>query len=218
MAWFFSKKQTVSKEEFQGLIETIKKSFTNIKTDVSNLQEKTVTNQEQIKELQNILGYLNESIKTINNRIENIYPRPARQSRRIEEREPIQEDLAEQEQLTYSETKSTKKLFIEKLTEVQEEILKKVIALQRESPNKLISAKDVAQEMYPESQYAQVRPMISSYLDILEEFGYLKKIRKRRQVFIELKERGRSLSQTTQNSQIKISREKRNVSNKRKKI
>lgn len=208
MAWFFSKKQTVSKEEFRGLIETIKKSFSNIKTDVSNIKEKTLTNQEQIKELHNILGYLNESIKTMNTRIENISFRPARQSRRIEE-ESIQEDLTEQEQLTYSETRSSKKGFIEKLTEVQEEILKKVIALQRESPNKLISAKDIAQEMYPESQYAQVRPMISSYLDILEEFGFLKKIRKRRQVFIELTERGKSLSQTTPNSQIKISREKR---------
>ena len=153
MVWFFSKKQTVSKEEFQCLIETIKNSFSNIKTDVSKIKEKTLTNQEQIKDLRNTLGYLNESIKTMNNRIEHISFRQARQNRRIEEEESIQEDLTEQEQLTYSETKSTKKKFI-------------------------------------------------------------KKIRKRRQVFIELTDRGNSLSQTTPNSQIKVSREKRNVSNK----
>jgi len=184
----FSKK--VSKEEFNRLIETIKNSFLNVKTDISKIKDKTTSNEDEIKEIRNTISYINQSITSLNNKIDSLSI--TRQRTRINKRKPIIEEL-ELEIPQSAQSKLSKTPILEKLTPVQEEMLKRLAALNRENPNSLISAKDLASELYPESEYSKVRPMISNYLDILEELNLLKKIRKRRQVYIELTEKGKSL-------------------------
>ena len=64
MGWFF--KKGVSKHEFHELIDSMKLSFKNVKKDITSIQDISATSQEQIQELNNIIGYLNQSLKASN--------------------------------------------------------------------------------------------------------------------------------------------------------
>ena len=197
MSWFF--KRGVEKKDLQDLVESMKISFSNVKTDISKIKDSTDQNQDEIQELHNVIGYLNQSLRSLNEKVDSIKIQPARQSKQRE----ISEELEESPQ-----TISQPRRIEEKLTMVQEDMLKKLAALSRESGESPISAKELTTEMYPESEYSSIRPMISNYLDVLEELNLLRKVRKRRQVFIELTEKGKSLA-SSQITSIKISRSKK---------
>ena len=211
MGWFFSRK-SVSNEKFDELVNSIKLSFSNVKKDISSFKEKQLSNETQIGEIQNILAYLNKSLSLIYSRLE-----------LLEKLNQKKENITIYQNYNEIDDKNPiprlqSKDVLNKITSVQEEMIEKLAALNRESKSKLIAAKDLAQEMYPETEYSKVRPMISNYLDILEELGLIKKIRKRRQVFIELTEKGKFLTESSPSTKIKISRISRNAANKRKKI
>lgn len=70
------------------------------------------------------------------------------------------------------------------LTEMQQQICWKLAALQKESPNKWISFKVLAGELYPNKDYGVVRSTVSEYITLLEEMGYVQKKRRGRQTYV----------------------------------
>ena len=201
MGWFF--KRGAEKKDLQDLVESMKVSFSNVKKDISKIKDSTDQNQDEIQELHNVIGYLNQSLRSLNEKVDSIKFQPARQNRTREISEELEEFPQESPQ-----TISQPRRIEEKLTTVQDDMLKKLAALSRESGGSPISAKELTTEMYPESEYSSIRPMISNYLDLLEELNLLKKMRKRRQVFIELTEKGKSLA-SSPITNIKISRSRK---------
>lgn len=205
MAWFSKK---VLRREFNDLISSIKNSFSNVKKDFSKIKGLSNLNKSQIEEIYNIVNNLNSALQDLGDRVD------ALDRSRIPVRDTNQESQEYQEKVLSTSAPHARTHFLERITSVQEEILKKIMALTRESSSTEIAAKDVAREMYPESDYSSVRPMISNYLDILEEFGFITKIRKRRQVFVTLTEKGENFSEIFSESKLRFSKIK--LSKKRK--
>ena len=50
--------------------------------------------------------------------------------------------------------------------------------------------KHLSEELYPEKEYNDVRSMISDYVNLLNEYGLVKKTRKGRQIFVSITEKG----------------------------
>lgn len=70
------------------------------------------------------------------------------------------------------------------LTETQQKLCWKIAALQKEMPNEWVSLKTIAQDMYPEKDYASVRSTICQFVSQLEEMGFIKRRRKGRQTYV----------------------------------
>jgi predicted transcriptional regulator len=50
--------------------------------------------------------------------------------------------------------------------------------------------KQLSEELYPEKKYNDVRSMMSDYINLLSEYGLVKKIRRGRQIFLSITEKG----------------------------
>jgi len=72
----------------------------------------------------------------------------------------------------------------ESLTETQQKICWKIAVLQKEMPNQWISLKCLAQEIYPDRDYSQVRSTLSQFITALEEMGIVQRKRKGKQTYV----------------------------------
>ena len=70
------------------------------------------------------------------------------------------------------------------LTDTQQQICWKLASLQKETPDKWISQKYLAQEIYPERDYNQVRSALSQYISVLEDLGIVVRKRKGKHAFV----------------------------------
>jgi len=70
------------------------------------------------------------------------------------------------------------------LTETQQKLCWKIAVLQKELPNEWLSLKYLAQEMYPDRDYASVRSTVSQFIAQLEDLGFVKRRRKGRQAYV----------------------------------
>ncbi len=70
------------------------------------------------------------------------------------------------------------------LTDTHQKICLQIAAVQKELPNQWISLKYLAQEMYPDKGYNQVRSTLSQYISGLEDLGYVKRMRKGKQAYV----------------------------------
>lgn len=66
-------------------------------------------------------------------------------------------------------------MHFDNLTEKQKEFCRILAALHSESPNRWVSFKFLAEELYPNYDYNKVRSTISEYTSLLEELGFVKK-------------------------------------------
>ena len=70
------------------------------------------------------------------------------------------------------------------LTETQQKLCWLIARLQSEMPNQWISLKYLAQETYPEKDYGKVRSTLSSYINVLEELGFIERKRNGKQTYV----------------------------------
>ena len=173
MVWpFTTNKRITELENKLNLIETsLRVSFHNIKKDLINI---TNLKEDQIKNVIRRLAIIESQLFDI--------------SEKTQQDEAPGEIIQKTEPLLLQA--SQKKPIAESLTEVQQNMLTLLAKLNIENPSQWFSAKYLAQELYPEKQYEKIRPMISTYLDVLEEFNLIRKERKRKQVFIKLTDKG----------------------------
>ncbi|MEK6817019.1 MAG: hypothetical protein AABY09_05370, partial [Nanoarchaeota archaeon] len=95
--------------------------------------------------------------------------------------EEISEDEEEDE---LPSTLTLDKSSWDSLTETHQKICLQIAAVQKELPNQWISLKYLAQEMYPDKGYNQVRSTLSQYISSLEDLGYVKRMRKGKQAYV----------------------------------
>lgn len=72
------------------------------------------------------------------------------------------------------------------LTALQKNLLEIMAKLHEEGAKNWISLKQLVEERYPDKDYEDVRPLISSYTSLLVEYNMIKKKRVGKQVFIAL--------------------------------
>ena len=103
-----------------------------------------------------------------------------------------EEKIFEEQELPEKIDKKPTQLLVkwEDLTTIQQNIFLRLGLLQIESSQKRIAMKHLSEELYPEKEYNDVRSMISDYINLLNEYGLIKKTRKGRQIFLTVTERG----------------------------
>lgn len=146
----------------QGLIH----SFGLIKEDVISITKKLDHHDKHI-----------DNIKQRLEALENTAFQPVKQIEEVVIEEP--------------EIKTQGKQFVwEDLTDVQQALFWRLGTLQIESNQSWISTKYLTEELYPEKDYRSVRSMISDYINLLIDYGLLKKSRKGRQTYTALTKKG----------------------------
>jgi hypothetical protein len=157
--WLFKKKEDKSLTRIKELEESLKISFTNIKRDINNLFENS--------------NYLFERDKQVQERLNEIIKRLT-----------ILETLIHQDHKEEQDEPEGEKEEEDHLTEISQKICMVLAALTKESSEKEVSLKALAEEMYPNTPYNKIRSTISQYTTDLEKLGYLVKIKKGRHAYL----------------------------------
>lgn len=175
MVWWFSKnKRLEALENKLNLLEkSLLVSFQNIKRDIT--------------ETKNLSSYrLHETLRRLERLESEIF------NLKDTKNHLLTHTISEQSQQDEApvETQGDETGIAGKITEVQQNILILLAKLHVENPDNWIPAKQLGEELYPQKKYESIRPMISTYLDVLEEMNLARKLRKRRQVFVKLTNKG----------------------------
>jgi len=207
MVWPFRKKRIEPAEIIISRIPDIDSnlqiSFMRIKSDMQVIKEwinlfntKEADQEFKLKEIErklegidDIVGYLESSHHQFK---EDILGEIDKLRQEIHNRSI---EAPNQEKPTINpENKEFKPIeILEILTETQKIIFLRLITLLKESGQKWVSIKTLAQDLYPNKEYSQVRSTVSEYLDILMDNGLAKKQRKGKQTFISLTNKAYSI-------------------------
>lgn len=184
MWWLFSNKKRddsgIHTYHLLSKIKTIennlKNSFFNIKKDISKINSSVYHHD-------NTIAHLKERVLLLESHLQNIKPQ---KESKVEKENEYYVDLPKIQE----NKKSILTVKWEDLTNIQQNILLRLGLLQIESTQKKIAMKHLAEELYPEKEYNDVRSMFSDYINLLNEHGLIRKSRKGRQIFVSVSERG----------------------------
>ena len=189
--WFGRKKDDEIKKKINSIegktrasFENVKNNFDNIKTWLAHLNEK---DNELDKKLQHILGKLEMIEKSLYKK---------------------QPDFDEEPEEESPKTINIQKFSLNNLTQTQTQMLGLVIRLMRERGLEWIYAKDIAEELYHDQQYSEVRSTMSEYLRYLEDEGLIKRRRRGKQIQVTLTEESKNLK-IFQKDAIKLKKKRR---------
>ncbi|MBS3145196.1 winged helix-turn-helix transcriptional regulator [Candidatus Woesearchaeota archaeon] len=194
MVWFlFGRKKDTELDKKLRSIENktidsfnnVKDNFQNIKSWLTHLNEKDT---ELDKKLHHILGKLDVIEKYL-------YKNQQDYDENVEEDLPLK-------------TISLKNNSLDSLTPTQKQMLGLVIRLMRERGLDWVYAKDIAEELYHDQEYAEVRSTMSEYLRFLEDEGLIKRRRRGKQIQVTLTDSGKTLK-IFQKSIIQLKKKKR---------
>ena len=211
--WFFKRKEEDLAKKLNAYMQPIesslKSSFSRIKQDMSVLSK----SQKQIIEdsaYQKEINYqIIDRLEAIEQKLGIIESEPKENIHQITRIKQVQE--------TQNSTKTPQQGQVpqgqyyqkfnadpwDSLTPVQRAILTKIGLLMTEGGQESIPIKYLAEELYPKKDYEDVRSMLSTYIDILIEFGLLTKKRKGRQTYVYLTDRGYSFQDTITKKKLK---------------
>ena len=193
MWWFFSDKKrdldTSSHHsihlfsKIKTMEENLKNSFFNIKKDIHKVNTVVFMHDDKINHLKERVKYLETLMKNMRD-LESSEEPQAEKQRKKEVSSPTipKTDITIQNHT----------IKWEDLTNIQQNLFMRLGLLQIESSQRRIAMKHLAEELYPEKTYNDVRSMISDYVNLLNEHGLIKKTRKGRQIFVSITEKGLS--------------------------
>ncbi|MBI2672353.1 hypothetical protein HYX16_05450 [Candidatus Woesearchaeota archaeon] len=188
--WWFSDKKRGNGDSFHNIhlfskikdIEgNIKSSFFNIKKDIQKINDFIDHHDNKINHLKERVIFLEKALKDMSGA-----KSPSNYSQRLIDYDFEDDDLEE---------KSASSIMIspikwEDLTNIQQSIFWRLGLLQTESNQNVVAMKQLSEELYPEKKYNDVRSMMSDYINLLSEYGLVKKIRRGRQIFLSVTEKG----------------------------
>ena len=186
MWWLFTnkKRETTSSHDIhifskmKTMEENLKNSFFNIKKDIHKVNSLVFLHDDKLNHLKERVHYLENIIKNLRE-LDSVEEKPI-QKQQKEEQIPIQTNI----------TINNPIIKWEDLTNIQQNLFMRLGLLQIESGQRRIAMKHLAEELYPEKTYNDVRSMISDYVNLLNEHGLVKKTRKGRQIFVSTTEKG----------------------------
>ena len=185
MWWLFSnnKKEKITLHNFhlfnkvRYIEDNLKNSFFNIKKDISKIN--------------NYIYHHNDSILHLKKRIEHL-ENLFEELKESKNPENLIKELPKIEGFLQEKDEKKKSFLVkwEDLTNIQQNIFLRLGLLQIESSQRRIAMKHLSEELYPDKEYNDVRSMISDYINLLNEYGLIKKTRKGRQIFVSITEKG----------------------------
>ncbi len=191
MWWLFSNKKRGNTfnldfhlhRKLKNIEDSLKNSFFNVKKDIAKINTFLYHHDNSLAHLKERILFLEARLSELNNH---------------KYHEKIVAEIPKNEPPSYNDiefSKDTDKkpnLLVkwEDLTNIQQNIFLRLGLLQIESSQRRIAMKHLAEELYPEKEYNDVRSMISDYINLLNEYGLIKKTRKGRQIFISITEKG----------------------------
>jgi|SRR3989344_179533 len=168
------------------LESSLKNSFFNIKKDVFKITTSISHHDNHLSHLKERLDRVESLMHEFQRSIANLNSNP--RSERISEKPTL---IKEEKPLIPSVSSSSNpNAVLDHLTEVQKNLLLRLGTLLAESNTSWVTLKFLTEDLYPDKSYNSVRPMISEYIDLLMDFGLVKKIRKGRISYITITERG----------------------------
>ena len=192
MWWFSDKKRGNGSSSFHDIhlfskmkdIEhNIKNSFFNIKKDIQKINYFIGHHDSKIDHLKERVIFLEKALKDMAGA-----KNPLNYPQKLAHNYDFEEDIEAEEQIIPSAL--TPSIKWEDLTNIQQSIFWRLGLLQTESNYSMLAMKQLSEELYPEKKYDDVRSMISDYVNLLSEYGLIKKIRKGRQIFLSVTEKG----------------------------
>ncbi len=189
MWWLFSnkKRETSSSHDIhlfsrmKTMEENLKNSFFNIKKDIHKVNNVVFSHDDKINHLKERVHYLENIIRNLKE-LDSVEESPKEKSSKKE--------TIEQQVINTDIPINNPTIKWEDLTNIQQNLFMRLGLLQIESNQRRVAMKHLAEELYPEKTYNDVRSMISDYVNLLNEHGLVKKTRKGRQIFISTTEKG----------------------------
>ncbi|MBI2507825.1 hypothetical protein HYV89_02625 [Candidatus Woesearchaeota archaeon] len=175
--WFTKK---WAKEEIEDALRKlnfhISTSFLNVKKDMDQLTSHHSRHGDKLKSLEQRLGFLERQILAI---VSSKDHRPSQEKRQVPSSEALQ---------LMSPPQNT---ILDELTDTQKGLLIEIYRHQSEM-NTPLTIKYLAEALYP-GRYEQVRTTLIEYLDTLSSYGLIKKVRKKRLIYVHTTEKGASI-------------------------
>ncbi|MBS3171058.1 hypothetical protein J4449_00430 [Candidatus Woesearchaeota archaeon] len=187
MWWLFSnkKRDTSSSHDIhlfsriKTMEENLKNSFFNIKKDIHKVNNIVFSHDDKINHLKERVHYLENIIKNLRV-LDSVEESPKEKSKKENIEQTINTDISiNNPTIKWGD-----------LTNIQQNLFMRLGLLQIEANQRRIAMKHLAEELYPEKTYNDVRSMISDYVNLLNEHGLVKKTRKGRQIFVSTTEKG----------------------------
>jgi len=197
---FFGKKSSEVKEALSHvdqISENLKHSFTRIKSDIKVVRDwlsffKT-RDEEYAKRFEDMESRIDEIGQVMSYLAERETVTPKQQS--PQKQSKVQE--ISKEQAYYPQEISNLPPRIERtplddLTETQKAIFFRLGVFQRESGQEWTSLKTLSTDLYPGKSYDKVRSTVSEYVGILVDAGLIHKLRKGKQTYLAITEKGKT--------------------------
>jgi len=187
LSWLF--KRGIDKK-FNEVNHSIKNSFFNIKEDLGNVtnwinhfKDKHEAHEETISNHSEELNLLKEKVEKLESLITENF---------VFDEEKLIEENEKNEEKEFlkieKEEPSLPKIEIKfQLPPAQSKVCWILARLQQENPEKWVSLKELASEVYPDKDYTKSRSAISQLVNILEAEGYIIKKRVRKSIYVYLK-------------------------------
>ena len=194
---FFGKKKSKKSEVNEALAhvnqisDNLKHSFVRIKSDIKVVRDwlsffktrdedyskRFIDMESRIEEIGQVMTYLAER--------ENV----------VEKQPKVQEKSKEQPYYPKESSNLPPRMErtpLDDLTETQKAIFFRLGVFQRESGQEWTALKTLATDIYPGKSYDKVRSTVSEYIGILVDAGLIHKLRKGKQTYLAITEKGKT--------------------------
>ena len=163
--------------KLEKIHSSLTNSFNNIKKDIDHLKE-----QHNLKKEEHDLkiSELHNSILLLENKVANIISIVSRSNSQTINKEEDYDIIILPEDIKTWDT----------LTTVQQDMFKVICTELEEAGKRSITMREFSRVYYPDKDYGDIRSLISTYTDKLEELGLIKKMRKGRDVYLVLTKKG----------------------------
>ena len=170
----------------------------------SNLKESFGRIKRDMQSMRDWLVYFKGKEDDHENRLESIESRLDELGEVLAYMQQSQEQ-GSQESIVLNEEEDKKggEKMLDDLTDTQRSIFYRLGTLLYESSQEWITAKALAQELYPEKSYDKVRSTMSEYLSILLESGLVKKKRRGKLTYVSITEKGGKFFEKIKRTKVK---------------
>ena len=192
--WIFKKRHD---EEAHNRINSVHKilkdSFTNVKKDMSELAEWQKRMYNSHKNTNYTLEEFGKRLNRIERQIENLLELKEEKPKRSEEIKNEFEEATKIDKEMLGDTLKT-------LTSTHQKIFITVFQLQKQLGTNKVSYKSLANILYNNKSYAEIRSTLSQYLSFLEDHGLIEKTRKGKESFVGITDPGFDLIENLKDS------------------
>lgn len=166
-----------------AISENISDSFQKVKEDIRSIGKWLNRFEESDKRHSEDISYLRSELQYLRMLLTERHSTKEKQiavEPRSEPKATIIEDVVEE-----ADTSNT-----DFLTDTQKAIFSRLGVIQKEGSQPWVPLKQIAHEIYPDKQYDEVRSTVSEYMGLLADAGLVKRVRKGKQTFVSISEKG----------------------------